>query len=279
MSRKYASVSFQSLLKASEEQQAPSSGQSLPPPVQTVGFLCTEMPTDVVGSAQIAAVSPAPGHISNDLKAWPFGAISHTATLPLEQGFYSPAEIWIIVSTFGFNLLKEGGFVKEVQCKQPPVYITHYKRQKGLRNGLNLQPLNYRLARPGILSEGSARQDRKKEGLIAGTGGCCGTDPHPLTPTLSPDHLVAFSTILRLLYVRPLPFTVFVLMWPSHRPGVIPIIFHSSVQLFTFYWWQWISLSEFTSGTGGKHLFKKTKSPLRLPGSCCRNWPQCGSNN
>ena len=53
-----APVSFHRLPKASEEQQMPSSEQRLPPPVQTVGFLCTDMPTDVVGSAQIAAVSP-----------------------------------------------------------------------------------------------------------------------------------------------------------------------------------------------------------------------------
>lgn len=77
---------------------------------------------------------------------------------PFRMGFYSAVTIWIIVSTFGFNLLKEGGFVKEVQCKQPPVYITYYKRQKGLRNGLNLHPLNYRLARPGILSKGSQKK-------------------------------------------------------------------------------------------------------------------------
>lgn len=146
-----ASVSFHSLPKASEEQQMPSSEQRLPPPVQTVGFLCTEMSTDVVGSAQIAAVSPAPGHISK----WP-----HSMTIlsyfphcnsPFRTGFYSPVKSRIIVSTFGFNFLKEGGFVKEVPCKQPPVYFTHYKLQKGLRNGLNLHPLNYRLARPGIL--------------------------------------------------------------------------------------------------------------------------------
>ncbi|TNN64868.1 hypothetical protein EYF80_024959 [Liparis tanakae] len=57
------------LPSASEEQQTPSSRQSLPPPVQTVGFLRTEMLTDVAGSAQITAVSPAPEHISYDLTA------------------------------------------------------------------------------------------------------------------------------------------------------------------------------------------------------------------
>lgn len=88
--------------------------------------------------------------------------------------------------------LKEGGICRK-KCKvsSPPVYITHYKRQKGLRNGLNLRTLNYRLASPGILLK-EVPGKAEKEGLIVGTGGCCGSDPHPLTPTpsaLLPAHI------------------------------------------------------------------------------------------
>lgn len=44
---------------------------------------------------------------------------------------FLPVKIWIIVSTFGFNLVKEGGIVKEVQRKQPPVYISHSSTPQG----------------------------------------------------------------------------------------------------------------------------------------------------
>lgn len=72
-----------------------------------------------------------------------------------------------------------------------------------------------------------------------GTGGCCGNDPHPLTPTFSvrlPTHIpYECPSIYPVMHVHLLVFTIFVLMWPSHGPLVIPIIFHSSVQLFTFH--------------------------------------------
>lgn len=73
---------------------------------------------------------------------------------------------------------------KKCNVSSPPVYFTHYKLQKGLRTGLNLYPLNYRLARPGILSKGSARQDRKR-------GSHCG-DWWELwhSPTSSASHLL-----------------------------------------------------------------------------------------
>lgn len=70
---------------------------------------------------------PAPGHISNDLTAWPSEAISYTTILTLERCFYLPVKIWIIVSTVGFNLLKDGKIVKEVQRKQP--LCVHYPLQ------------------------------------------------------------------------------------------------------------------------------------------------------
>lgn len=114
---------------------------------------------------------------------------------PFKTGFYLPVKTWIIVSTSGFNLFKESGFVKEMQCKQPPVYTTHLKPQKELWNGLNLCLLNYRHVRPGILSEGSGKTE--KEGLIVVSGGCCGSDPHPVTPTLSallPAHVPHYLT-------------------------------------------------------------------------------------
>ena len=53
----------------------------------------------------------------------------------LRTGFYSSVMIWIIISTFGFNFLKEGRIVKEVQCKQPPLCIlptTNAKRGLGM---------------------------------------------------------------------------------------------------------------------------------------------------
>lgn len=42
-------------------------------------------------------------------------------TSPFRMEFLS-FKIWIIVSTFGFNLVEEGVFVEEVQCKLPRVH-------------------------------------------------------------------------------------------------------------------------------------------------------------
>ena len=140
-------------------------------------------------------------------------------------------------------MLKEGGFIKEVQCKHPPVYFTHYKLQKGLRNGLNLHALNYRLARPEIPLKGSARQDGK-------IGSHCGNwwvlwqwptsfDSHLPSPVACTHPTLSDQNVTSpLSECTPSPRNRFVLMLPSLDPGVIPIIFHASVQLFTFYWWQ-----------------------------------------
>ena len=111
----YFRLSLPVYQKQWEEQRTPSSGRNLPLPVQTLSFLCTEMLNDVVGSAQITAVSQTPSHISNDLTARLFWAISNATALP-RTGLFSPVEIWIIVSTYGFDLLNKGGNVKEVQC-------------------------------------------------------------------------------------------------------------------------------------------------------------------
>lgn len=163
---------------------------------------------------------------------------------PFRAGFYSPVKIWIIVSTFGFNLLKEGGFVKEMQCKQPPVYTTHCKRQKGLRNGLSLHPLNYRLARPGILSKGSAWQDRKR-------GSHCGnwwvlwqwptsSYSHPLCPVgcshpTWPDHHRDFD------YPSSTPSSSPSLFWCDPTTGQLwfPLF---SIHQYS-YWWQWETMN------------------------------------
>lgn len=95
----------------------------------------------------------------------------------------------------------------------------HCKHQEDLRNGLNLHPLNYRLTRPGIGY--SLKEVPEKEGLIAGTSVCCGSDPHPLTPT-APALLGAHIThdptttpLFRLPSLHPLLFAIFVWYDPA----------------------------------------------------------------
>lgn len=64
----YVSCLFLPFTKRPREKlQTPSSGESPPPPVQTASFLCTEMLTHVVDSAQIAAMSVASRHVSVSL--------------------------------------------------------------------------------------------------------------------------------------------------------------------------------------------------------------------
>lgn len=111
-----------------------NSRRILPPPLskQSASFALRSCP--VWRPALRSPCPPAPEHISDDLTA---RAISHTATPPSSTKFYSAVKIWVTVSTFGFNLLREGRFVQELQRKQAPpcVLCSHYKLQKGLRNG------------------------------------------------------------------------------------------------------------------------------------------------
>lgn len=95
----------------------------------------------------------------------------------------------------------------------------HCKHQKDLRKGLNLHPLNYRLARPGIGY--SVKEVSEKEGLIAGTSGCCGSDPHPLTPTTPAQlgahmpHDLTTTVFFRLPSLYPLLFAIYVWCDPA----------------------------------------------------------------
>lgn len=121
-------------------------------------------------------------HSLNDLTVRLFPALFPTLTLERELFFFfffnSPVKIWMIISTFGFHLLKcNVSSNPQAAPPRPPLQTPEWD----LALASNLHSLNYRLARPRILSTGSARQGRKR-GLIVGTGVCRATSsPLPLS--------------------------------------------------------------------------------------------------
>lgn len=119
---------------ASEEQQTPSSGLRLPPSVQTLGFLCTEVLTNVVGFAQIPAMSLTSEHIAHDLTAWRSWAISHTATLPSEQGFARLLKSGLLYQHLVLICWKRADLWKKCNVSSPPCTLPTSNPKKGLKN-------------------------------------------------------------------------------------------------------------------------------------------------
>ena len=76
----------------------------------------------------------------------------------------------------------EGGFVKEVQSKQPHMStLRTTNTQRGLEMAEPPEP-KLQTCKGQEYSQKEEPSKTEKEGLIVGTSGCCGSDPHPLVP-------------------------------------------------------------------------------------------------